>query len=270
VNTILIVDDQYSETETIVTLIHRYNLPLEARTAHNGEEAIRQLRHQRADILFTDIKMPLMDGLELARQARELYDDIQIIIYSAYGDFEYARKAIGVRAVHYLLKPLEIEVFLDVMKSTVKLCEREDHLKQALQAYGSAPLSGISSFEQTIRSSGVQAEQEGNTRKVIQEVLSIVEQNYGNDISIESIAAQVFLSPSYLGYLFKKQKGQSLRQYITAYRIEQAKHYLDSSNIKILDIGRKVGFPNPSYFTLMFKSQVGLTPAQYREKAVQL
>jgi len=270
VHTILIVDDQFAEAETIATLIQRHRLPLQSATARNGEEALEWLRANRADILFTDIKMPLMDGLELARRARELHEDMQIVIYSAYGEFEYAQQAIGVRAVHYLLKPLEIEEFLQVMQRTIALCERERQLRHKLEALETAghiaPPEGATG--QQSDTSEPKGDEDGNTRKVIQDVLAIIDADFGGDISIESIAAQVYLSPSYLGHLFKKQKGQSLRQYITAYRIEQAKIYLRSTNIRIVDIGKKVGFPNPSYFTLMFRSHTGVTPAQYREEAV--
>lgn len=267
-HTILIVDDQFAEAETIATLIQRHRLPLQSATARNGEEALEWLRANRADILFTDIKMPLMDGLELARRARELYEDMQIVIYSAYGEFEYAQQAIGVRAVHYLLKPLDIEEFLQVMERTIALCERERELRLKLEALESAERTAPPESAGQLPDDEPKGDEDGNTRKVIQDVLAIVEADFGGDISIESIAAQVYLSPSYLGHLFKKQKGQSLRQYITIHRIEQAKLYLRTTNIRIVDIGKKVGFPNPSYFTLMFRSHTGMTPAQYREETV--
>lgn len=67
---ILIVDDSVLDIDCILFLIDKYKLPLHATTAVNGQEALRQLQagERHFDILFTDIKMPLMDGLELSRE----------------------------------------------------------------------------------------------------------------------------------------------------------------------------------------------------------
>ena len=69
---ILIVDDSVLDIDCILFLIDKYKLPLHATTAVNGQEALRQLQagERHFDILFTDIKMPLMDGLELSRETR--------------------------------------------------------------------------------------------------------------------------------------------------------------------------------------------------------
>jgi two-component system response regulator YesN len=88
---------------------------------------------------------------------------------------------------------------------------------------------------------------------------------YGNDIGVDYLANRVFLSSSYLSFLFKKSTGQSLIKYITAVRMERAKELLRDSTIKVVDIASTVGFANTSYFNLMFKQHNGLTPIQYRE-----
>ena len=98
--------------------------------------------------------------------------------------------------------------------------------------------------------------------------MEIVEKRYQEDISLQSIAEEVYLSPSYLSYLFKKEVGVSLIKYITMIRLDKAKELLRSGNMRISDIAAKVGYQNYSYFNIAFKNNVGESPAQYREHSV--
>ncbi|MCY9693581.1 helix-turn-helix domain-containing protein [Paenibacillus alginolyticus] len=103
--------------------------------------------------------------------------------------------------------------------------------------------------------------------KAIEEVVRIIESEYNTDLSLESLAERIYLSPSYLSYLFKKQKGISINKFITLYRMERAKELLRSSNRKIVDIGLDVGYSNFPYFSSLFKNHYGKTPSQFREEA---
>lgn len=113
--TLLVVDDEKIERNGIKLLIGKYGLPFEVREAVSGEEAYEWLQRNPADILLTDIKMRRMDGLELSGKAKELYPALHIVIFSAFGEFDYAKQALSVGAYHYLLKPIDIAEFLSVM-----------------------------------------------------------------------------------------------------------------------------------------------------------
>ena len=103
----LVVDDEKTERECVRFLIEQSGLPLEVSEAGDGREALMQLKEtDGADILFTDVQMPLMDGLELIREAEKLFPDMKILIFSSYADFEYARTALTLGVVNYILKPL--------------------------------------------------------------------------------------------------------------------------------------------------------------------
>ena len=103
----LVVDDEKTERECVRFLIEQSGLPLEVSEAGDGREALEQLKETGgADILFTDVQMPLMDGLELIREAEKLFPDMKILIFSSYADFEYARTALTLGVVNYILKPL--------------------------------------------------------------------------------------------------------------------------------------------------------------------
>lgn len=122
---ILLVDDEGSEREGMRFLIEKYALPLEIAQAQNGRAAFEYIQKNPVDILLTDIKMPFMDGLELAEATSAYNPGIKIIIFSAYGEFEYAKKALEVNAVNYLLKPIEVEEFRKVMQEVIQTCEED-------------------------------------------------------------------------------------------------------------------------------------------------
>ena len=120
---ILLVDDEREEREGISFLIRKFRYPLEIVQASSGKKALAVLKEQKIDILFTDVKMPVMSGLELARIVRETDKEMKIIIFSAYAEFEYAKQAIEMNALRYLLKPIEIDEFRELMDDVVSSLE---------------------------------------------------------------------------------------------------------------------------------------------------
>lgn len=122
---ILVVDDQHVEVETVSWLIMKHKLPLKVSQAFNGKEALEHLNAQPFDILFTDIKMPFMDGIELARCAKKLQPSIRIIMYSAYGEFQYAQQAIEIGVQHYIMKPLAPSNFIEVIEKVIEACDSD-------------------------------------------------------------------------------------------------------------------------------------------------
>lgn len=123
---ILIVDDEQIERNGIKMLINKYGLELNIYEADNGKKALEFIEKNPVDILFTDIKMPFMDGLELAEKAKKILPDLKIIIYSAYSEFDYARQAINIKVVHYILKPIKKDEFLKVMESVFEACHIDE------------------------------------------------------------------------------------------------------------------------------------------------
>lgn len=127
---ILLVDDEREEREGIAYLIKKFDLPLAAAQAQNGIKALEYMEHNHVDILFTDVKMPIMNGLELAKAVNEKKPGIKIIIFSAYGEFDYAKQALEANAVNYLLKPIEIDEFKKVMEEVICDITREQTLRE--------------------------------------------------------------------------------------------------------------------------------------------
>lgn len=117
---ILIADDEKIEREGI-----RYLLSLEKGErrifeAANGKQAMQILRTENIDMILTDIKMPVMDGLELARRAKELFPEIRIVIFSGYNDFTFAQEAIRYGVTDYILNPVDPDNFHEIIEKAEK------------------------------------------------------------------------------------------------------------------------------------------------------
>lgn len=136
----LIVDDEPFERDGVKFLIEKYGLELEIFEADSGESALEFMKHHPIDILFSDIRMKGMDGLQLASNVRELNIPVKVIFMSAYGEFEYAQKAIDVNAIRYILKPVQVNEFLKVVSQVIHMCEQEqqevERQEQLEKAYG--------------------------------------------------------------------------------------------------------------------------------------
>ncbi len=93
----------------------------------------------------------------------------------------------------------------------------------------------------------------------------VIEKYYAEDISLQSVASQINVNSSYLSRLFKQKKGENFITYLTRVRIDHAKAYLLSRELRVYEIADKVGYHNYTYFSKIFKKSVGVTPEEYRE-----
>jgi two-component system, response regulator YesN len=110
-------------------------------------------------------------------------------------------------------------------------------------------------------------EDESDNMNVIPKVSSYILDNYYNEqLSILSIAKQMYLTPNYLSLLFKRETGKTINQYITEVRIDKAKQYLKDYGIKLNKVAKSVGYGDAKYFTKVFEKNVGIRPKEFREK----
>ena len=107
---VMIVEDEPHAQRRLQRMIERLDdfFRIEA-TAMDGEEALDILKTTRCDVVFTDIRMPIMDGVELMQRVRRQYPEMMLVVLSGYSDFSYVSEAVRSQAVDYLLKPLTEE-----------------------------------------------------------------------------------------------------------------------------------------------------------------
>lgn len=100
--------------------------------------------------------------------------------------------------------------------------------------------------------------------KPVEESLRIIEKNYNKNLSLEEISEEIAVSKNYFCYLFKREVGVSLWNYLTQIRMKYAKKLLEETELKTYEIAFEVGYDNPSYFSKIFKKIESVTPNEYR------
>jgi two-component system, response regulator YesN len=114
-------------------------------------------------------------------------------------------------------------------------------------------------------SSYLNTKDRSKNRKVIEAIKDYIQHSYTKDLTVSDIAEQVYLSPCYTNYIFKKVTGNTLMDYLAIVRIEEAKRLLRNSLLKVYEIAEKVGYKSNSYFSAVFKESCGMTPLEYRD-----
>lgn len=272
---VLLVDDEQIERMALAKKIDRYyGDKVEIYHAVNGREAVAMCGEQKNDIIIMDISMPEMNGVMAAKYIRKMDDQCSIIFLSAYDDFEYARNAIKVRALDYLLKPCDMNDLLAVMDTALQKLDKEN-------VFNGNSISGKEQNKETQidgsnannvrenrskRTDNVRNSDEQTTIKYLKEY---VENNYIYDISMQEAAEEMGYSDAYFSKLFKQYFNQNFTAYLTEYRIKKAKELLSNTNHSIKDISRMVGYTDSNYFAKIFKRLVGEIPSKYRENLTE-
>ena len=99
---------------------------------------------------------------------------------------------------------------------------------------------------------------------IVKKIFELVKENKA--ITREELASQVFLSPDYMAKVFKKETGKRISDYLSEVRLQEAKCLLTDTTRSISDIASSLSYSNYSGFSRMFKSETGLSPAEYRKK----
>ncbi|WAM36336.1 response regulator [Caldicellulosiruptor acetigenus] len=122
----MIVDDEYYVKEGLKQTIdwNKYQIEIVG-DAENGEDALNLAKTLNPDIIITDIRMPILDGVEFMKRLRENEINSHLIVISAYDDFEYARAAIKYGATNYILKPIDNNELIETIQKVIKKIESE-------------------------------------------------------------------------------------------------------------------------------------------------
>ena len=250
---ILVADDEPIERSVVSKKIQTF-FPdqFEIVLAENGREAVSLFREKECQIALLDIEMPGMNGLEAAASIRAEDDYACIIFLTAFDEFDYAKKAITLRALDYLLKPgNDVELITAI----------EEAVREVEKLKSQPPENRKETSENTLCS-----EELGNVRvkAVAERILSYIDANYAQDISMQDAARAMGYADAYFCKIFKESFDKSFMVYLADYRMEKAKELLEDMTVNIKDVGSSVGYRDSNYFTKVFKRIVGVTPTEYR------
>ncbi len=260
----LIADDEQTERDVILFLLKKYNFNFDIFQASNGKDANEILNSTPIDILFTDIQMPFYNGMELAKQARKINPAVEIVFFSGHDDFEYVKTALSMRAINYILKPVNQEEFKKSISDIMDIIQIKEKMKSEYASHH-VFLEHTKAVCEENDDGACEEITNATQRHAVKLVEEYIREHYMEELSLDKLAGVVFLSPKYLSSIFIQVTGTSLNKYIKNVRMEKAKELLIKTNMKISDICQKVGYSYVSYFCRSFQEHFGATPEKYRQ-----
>jgi YesN/AraC family two-component response regulator len=220
-----------------------------AGTAADGEEAAELVECRMPDLLVTDIKMPVLGGLELVERIRRTNPDLRIVIVSGYSEFEYARRAIELGVDEYVLKPVDVESLRETLR----------RVRIRLEA-------SVGQVEAEFGIDGVKA----GEADLVKAIGVYLKENYRQSYSLERLAAAFSCKSAYLLRLYRKATGSTPTQDLIHLRIEKAKRLLvGHPHLEVKQVAAAVGYEDPLYFSRLFKRETGLNPSAFKDSIIQ-
>ena len=196
------------------------------------------------DIVITDIQMPSISGLQIAKYISENYKNVIVILLTAYSKFQYAKEAIEYGVKHYVVKnDLLDELPLILAKIVSENTESENQ-------------SDLNNDDANIE----------NCAYVIQDIEKYIEENLDKKLSLTDIAESIHMNKSYISRMFKEKAGENLFDYINKRKIEKAKHLIKNNELRMYEIALNVGMEDTAYFSRVFKKYEGISPSEYQKE----
>ena len=252
--TLLIADDEELIRFTIMDMISEFSLPIERLIeAENGTELKKKFREESPELVLADIRMPGISGLDALEELGKEREDSVWIILTGHSDFHYARQALRLNVLDYLLKPPAPG-------------ELREALERGIELHGEARSlsgqAGISDFEPKERDVSA----ENRSALLAEQAKKLIEGQYDREIGIAQIADQLRVTPNYLSSVFHEQTGMKFTRYLTDLRIQKAKALLSASTMTVKEIAAKLGYSSGRYFSGLFRQETGISPTDYMKR----
>ncbi|NHM31397.1 response regulator [Neobacillus terrae] len=243
---ILLVDDEKWVRAALKHTIVKTGLSFEiAGECTNGLEALDFLKNHSVDLIMTDVRMPVMDGITFVTAIANEEFQADCIMISGYDDFEYVQHALRSGVFDYLLKPVELE---DMKECLEKWEKHHSKKKQSDVQEGTYAL-----------------ELDPSEMSPVERVIQYVKSRAPGEVTLTEAAACVHLNPSYLSKLFKDKTEQNFMDFVLDIRMKEAKNLLERTSLRITEITDRLGYSDITYFSNAFKRKTGLTPSEYRK-----
>lgn len=248
---ILIIEDTKAVADYLRLLLAQdYNL----RFAADGQAGIDQALEYIPDLIITDVMMPEKDGFQVCRELKqdERTSHIPIIMLTAKADLGSKIKGLEFGADAYLAKPFEQQELLVRLR---KLLELRAILQAKYQSYTSSP--SMPSPSVNIASG------DDREKKFLQKLVLAIEARLEDaDLTIPELSKQLAMSDTQLYRKLKAITNKTPSQFVRTVRLQKAMALLKNSGLSVSEVGYKVGFTSPQYFSKMFKEEFGFPPSE--------
>ena len=243
---VVIVDDEPLIAEGLKKIVDwdGYNCVVVG-VASSGKEGLELVRSCNPDILFTDIRMPGMDGLTMVAALRSEYENLQVIILTGYRDFEYARQALTLGVHRFLVKPSKMNELEEALETVVKKLSESKSDDDSLED------------DKTIANNFI-----------VKQAITYIESHYREKLQLTDVASAVYVSHWHLSKLLNGT-GKSFSDILNEIRINKARQLMEDASLHISDISEKVGFADTAHFSRVFKKITGMSANEYRNKVLK-
>lgn len=205
----------------------------------SGQAALKTMRKISPQIVFVDMQMPGMSGIEFLEIAAKDYPDTRFIVCSGYDYFSYAKAAIKHGVMDYLLKPIARD-------------ELNSAISRAVDSLGqiAAPAA---------------ADEKLSPDEVVRLIRRDIEEHYDQSLKVSRYAEQYFFTKEYLSHLFHQRYDISIQEYLLQVRMDKARELLRDPSLKIQEVAERVGYRDNNYFSKAFRSYYGVSPKDLRK-----
>ena len=237
---VLLADDEAAILEGYKLLFdwEKYQCEI-AGTAMDGQEAVEKARELKPDIVIMDINLPKLNGLEAIRAIQDTAPGdhpIYMIVVTGYDEFSYCQEALRLRVSDFLLKPIDFDVFGEVIEGVVKKVMENPNRQVVLS-------------------------------DTLKKIVDYVNENLSDeDMRLTLLAENMNMIRITSASCLKKELGCGYHAYLNQVRVEKAKKYLRQTNEPITVVAELVGFSDYRIFTKIFKGIVGVTPRSSENK----
>jgi len=224
--------------------------------AADGMEALEQVKKLQPDVLLTDIRMPRLSGLELADKVLAMGQRTRVVFLTSYAEFDYAREALRLQAVDYLLKPVEEEELARVMKNIAKDLANQAELEAG--AVSNSEVKELTDWLDLLQAPGLNP----HVRRGLERIVTA----YNQHLSIEELAGELQVSTSYLSRKLKEVTGHTFGGLLARYRLQKALKLLAEGEYRVYEVAEQTGFGEYKSFCQTFKKYLHESPKRYMQQ----
>ncbi len=218
----------------------------------DGQEGLEAIRLHQPDVVITDIKMPVMDGLSMIENAQQEGFEFLPVVLTSYSDFDYARRSISLKVFDYLLKPVSDDKLAELMQKAAVRIDEQKRSKQAAELVS----AGADGKSVTLKNMQVD-------NPHVKYALQRIETDWKDHLSIESIASELNISSSYLSRVFKSECGKTFLDFLNGYRVQKAVELLSTKEYRVYEVADMTGFSDYKQFHRVFKEYTSVSPTEF-------
>jgi len=208
--------------------------------SHNSVTAVDAVRQTRPDVVFSDLKMPGLNGAELMAELKRTGYDGEFVMVSAYAEFEEARRFFKMDGFDYLLKPVSDQDLYGLLEKLTARLAAKKAVPAAVTETPSPELNRITSY---------------------------LRRHLSSRHTLESVSEAFGYTPNYICRLFSRYLGTTFVSYSTKIRMDEAAALLKTTDKPVKEIAALCGYGDYFYFCRVFREKHACTPSSYREAA---